>query len=335
MKPSEMKQAILIYLKSGLSVYIHGAPGIGKSDGVRQVLEYFRTLHDEFGFRDIRASQLDAVDTRGLPTVKDQTTFWNTPSFWPTEGKGIIFLDELSSAVPLTKAALYQLILDRCLGDYKVPDGWYIIAAGNTEADNAIVSKDGTALDSRFAHIFLEVSLEDWISWAIKSNLYMPLIAFIKFRPEWLHKFEPKSKDRCFPCPRTVSFVSKLYESEEPIPKAIEFELVSGIVGSGFASDWIAFHDIFRKLPKPQFVLDNPETAPIVFDNQSILYALIGSLARLVKEETMNNFVVYLSRLPQEFSVLGMQQAVKRNNKLKETQAYITWACNNQDVFIN
>lgn len=338
MKPSLLKEAIITYLEAGLNPYIHSSPGMGKSDIVRSVRDYYESLFTGFGFRDIRASQFDAVDTRGLPTVKDQTTFWCTPSFWPTEGRGIIFLDELSSAVPLTKAALYQLILDRCLGDYKVPDEWYIIAAGNLETDNAIVSKDGTALDSRFAHLYLEVDVTDWVAWALDNGLYMPLVAFIKFRPTLLHVFDPKSKARSFPCPRTVYFVSRLYDSGKTINPALEYELVSGIVGEGFTVEWLAFHRIFRSLPNPDMVLANPQSASIPTDIAT-LYALCGALAKKVTESSMDNFYTYLKRLRievadrgKELGIVAMQLAVKRDSKLVNTSAYIKWIAENQDV---
>ena len=86
----------------------------------------------DYDFLDVRAVQLDPVDLRGLPRIAADQTEWVPPKFLPTTGKGILFLDELTSAPQMTQAGCYQLVLDRKLGEYVLPDGWVVIAAGQS-----------------------------------------------------------------------------------------------------------------------------------------------------------------------------------------------------------
>ena len=140
MRPSQVTQALEYLIKAKQPVMLHGSPGVGKSQVVKQVA-------DKLGIEmiDLRLSQLDPVDLRGVPSVdkikvgKTEVgkTNWNVPSFLPTEGNGILFLDEINSAAQATQAAAYQLVLDRKLGDYELPSGWAMVAAGNRSTDRA------------------------------------------------------------------------------------------------------------------------------------------------------------------------------------------------------
>src|SRR6516164_2556822 len=126
MKPTKLYEALRALIDQRVPLHIWGACGIGKSQIVNQVA-------DDLGFEflDVRAVQLDPVDLRGLPRIAADQTEWVPPRFLPTSGKGILFLDELTSAPQMTQASCYQLVLDRRLGEYQLPDDWVVIAAGN------------------------------------------------------------------------------------------------------------------------------------------------------------------------------------------------------------
>lgn len=326
MKPSLIAQSLKLTYQIKQPAFIWGAPGIGKSQIVNQ-----SAMSLGLPVTDIRAVLLDPVDLRGLPFVKGGRSQWATPEFLPQKGEGVLFLDELNAAPPLVQAACYQLVLDRKLGEYELPKGYSVIAAGNRETDRAVTSRMPSALANRFLHLDFDIDLSDWTQWALKNKIETPVIAFLRFRPGLLHDFNPQSKDKAFPSPRSWEFVSKIL-AQQP-EKEIEFELYKGAIGEGAAAEFTGFIRIFRNLPNPDSILLNPQSA-LVPDDPATLYALCGALARKASANTFDRLCDYFNRLPPEFSVLAVRDSVQICPELTETRAFIEWSSKNADILI-
>ncbi len=327
MKPSEVRKALETLIPIQQPAFIWGASGVGKSDMMRQV-----TAALSRRLIDLRAVLLDPVDLRGLPSINgDSRAHWCPPAFLPINGEGVLFLDELNAAPPLTQAACYQLVLDRALGEYRLPDGWTVIAAGNRETDKAVTHRMPSPLANRFVHLEFEVDHDDWVAWALKAGIKTEVIAFLRFRPGLLHNFDPKRNDKSFPTPRSWEFVSRILKAG-PAPE-LEFPLIAGAVGEGPAAEIVGFLRICRNLPNPDLVLMNPETAPVP-TGPAELYALAGALARKATDQTMERLVRYANRMPAEFSVLLMTDAMTRNPDITSTRAWIEWASAHKDVLV-
>jgi len=161
MKPSKLYQALHALIGERVPLHIWGACGVGKSQIVHQVADDL-----DYDFLDVRAVQLDPVDLRGLPRISADQTEWVPPKFLPTSGKGILFLDELTSAPQMTQAGCYQLVLDRRLGEYRLPDDWVVIAAGNQASERGVHFSMPRPWRNRFVHLELEADLDDWCKWA-------------------------------------------------------------------------------------------------------------------------------------------------------------------------
>lgn len=326
MKPSEISVAAKACIKARRPAMLWGAPGVGKSQVVDQ-------LAKDMGINiiDVRAILFDPVDLRGIPHISESgRTSWAIPDFLPNVEKhgkaGILFIDEINAAPPSVQAAFYQLILDRRLGDYELPEDWYIFAAGNRESDRAVVNKMPTALANRFIHIDFDVNHEDWINWAIANSIAPEVIAFLNFKPGLLHSFD--SSKRAFPTPRTWEFVSDLLPHTTP---SNEMHLLSGTVGEGPAGEFVSFLRIWRDLPSLASVIANPQSTA-VSENPSIMYAITGSLAHHVSADTFAPVLTYMKRLPVEYQVLFMREMLQRDPELQNNAAFITWASENASV---
>ena len=180
------------------------------------------------------------VDLRGLPFLgSDGRSRWATPEFLPQNGSGILFLDELNAAPAMVQASCYQLVLDRKLGEYTLPEGWAIIAAGNRDSDRGVTTRMPTPLRNRFVHLEFEVDMQDWSEWAIQAGIRPEVIAFLRFRPELISAFDRDA--HAFPSPRSWEFVSHILDSlnSQPNP-AIEHEVIAGAVGTGAATEFSA-----------------------------------------------------------------------------------------------
>jgi hypothetical protein len=306
-------------------VFLWGSPGIGKSAVVAQV-----AAAAALDLQDVRALLLDPVDLRGLPFVApDGRSRWAAPGFLPGDGTtGILFLDELNAAPAMVQASLYQLVLDRKLGEYRLPDGWAILAAGNREGDRSVTSRMPTPLRNRFVHIEFDVDADDWSQWAIQKGGIRPeVIAFIRFRPELLSAFDRDAT--AFPSPRSWEFVSRILSADPD--SGVEYELIAGAVGPGAATEFTGFLRMFRDLPSIDAILLNP-AAEAVPESPAAQYAVASALATRATDTNFDRIYAYLARMPVEFRILCVRDASLRDPSIKYTTAYVKWAVENHHV---
>jgi hypothetical protein len=342
MRPSQAKAALKVFIDIKRPAMLHGSPGVGKSDVVRSLAKEL-----DLELIDVRLSQLDSVDLRGVPSVnlKEHRTEWNPPEFLPRDGRGILFLDEINSAPTSVQAAAYQLLLDRKLGEYTLPDGWTILAAGNRASDKAIVNQMSTALKNRLAHLNYEVHNDDWCEWAIKADIHEAIIGFIRFRPHLLNEFEKRNdskeeRDRvskikdtqAFATPRTWEFCSQALS--HGLPSDSEYEIIAGIVGEAAAGEFIGFMKYYRSLPNIDLILANPGKAEVP-ENPAVLYALSTAIAARADKDNMERVVEYALRIPVEFQTLLVKDAALRDSSVTYTKAFTKWAIANGQYMTN
>jgi len=323
MKPSAISQALRLLVAARQPVFIWSSPGAGKSSIVRQLAESLKVP-----LQDVRALLLDPVDLRGLPFLgSDGRSKWATPEFLPQDGTGILFLDELNAAPAMVQASCYQLVLDRKLGEYTLPDGWAIIAAGNRDSDRAVTTRMPTPLRNRFVHLEFEVDVQEWSEWAIQAGIRPEVIAFLRFRPELIS--QPDRDAHAFPSPRSWEFVSRILDSlDSQSNPSIEHELIAGAVGSGPATEVSAFLRTFRELPSIDAILLNPLQEPVP-ENAAAQYAVASALARCSSDTNFDRICLYLNRLPTEFRVLCVRDATLREPAIRCTAGYVKFAVEN------
>jgi MoxR-like ATPase len=265
-----------------ISTMIWGAPGIGKSSIVSQLA----TEH-QLQFIDVRLSQLAPTDLRGLPVAEDGRSKWFPPEFLPQSGKGILFLDEINMAPPAMQGMAQQLILDRRVGSYTVPNGWFIWAAGNRKEDRAGVFDMPAPLANRFLHLQVEPDFESFKTYALTQKVHEQIIAFLSFRPSLLHKIDPQQPAWC--SPRSWMMASTLHYAGLDLAPAI---------GTLANAEFQAFTELYRILPDLAPILDGAG-ADIPFPAEpSARYATaIGLTIRAKDADRAYNAFLWLSRV--------------------------------------
>ncbi len=327
MKPSQMILAIEHMINARIPMFIWGKPGGGKSSLINQV-----SCKQEKRIIDLRAVHMDPTDFKGIFYVTpDGKANWAIPGTFPTEGRGVLFLDELNGAPPLVLAACYQLILDRRLGDYVLPEGWDVVAAGNNETDRGVTSRMPTPLANRFAHFNLVTDLKDWCTWANKEGIRPELVAFNRMRPELLHDFNPKTSGKAFPSPRTWEKVNQAMEVKPPAE--IEFQVYASLVGQAASSELIGFLEVYRNLPSMDLIMLKPDTTEVPVD-PAPQYAISGALARVANDENIGRIFTYADRMPDEFTVLTMADASERCPAIQNTKPFIDFAVKYSEVVL-
>lgn len=334
MKSSNLVKTIIQAIKTKTPVLILGAPGIGKSALVNFVAAKMRAEIPGFALVDVRTALYQPVDIKGLPTVEGDAARWTKPDFFRSikpRSSGILFLDEITAARPEVQAALYELVYDRRIGEYSLPDGWTIVAAGNRTSDRAVAYSLSTALASRFVQVDLDVDVDEWIEWALGAGIDERVIGFLKLRPALLHNFDPQTKARAFACPRTWEYVSNALKVG--LPPEIEFDYVAGLIGEGAATEFIGVLRLMSTMPDPDEALLHPGTF-LLPDKPAVMYAFAVCLARRVKKENAGAFFVIANLFPGDYAVLMVQTAIKFNPDIQKTSAFIGWAAKNKNVLI-
>ena len=307
MKPTRIQSVLADVLETRWPAFIWGPPGVGKSSIVREI-----ATGRKCELLDIRASLLDPTDLRGIPAIEDGQARWCPPSFLPRDNtNGILFFDELNAAPPLVQASLYQLTLDRRVGEYCLPDGWKIIAAGNRAEDSSITFRMPAALANRFVHLDFEVDFDDWRTWAVRNRIFPLVMGFLSTRKELL--FNMKNPDRGFPTPRSWEMVSDVLVRMGGF-KDTE-DVILGIIGEGAAIEFMAYCQNAISEEKIKKIIADPENAALP-RKLSDQYALISYLTGMAdKKETLNAAGIIINRLKPELAVLLLRNILQLQPK--------------------
>lgn len=331
MNMPEISQAIKICIQSRVVPMLWGAPGIGKSDLIRQIGKEF-----DVPVIDVRLSQKDPVLLSGVPSVKDGMTFWNTPDTWPTVEKdgdeGILFLDEINQAPPSVSAAAYELILDRKLGPYTLPEGWHIIAAGNNAEDKAQINKMGTALANRFAHFDVEADIVNWSKWAYKNSIHVNLISFLQWRPELLHSMDTTKSLKAYPTPRSWNSANKFYKAS-----SIDMlhNMLAGAVGKPAATEFVGYLNVFKTLPTLAEMVRDPDSVNTNV-KASVLFALSALITQSLDIDNSASLFSIINKLPLEFQTFIIRSFNDNfPDRVPKIPEFTQWVIRNPELFSN
>lgn len=254
---------------------------------------------------------------------------WSQPNELPEPNDKrhiILFLDELTAAPQSVQAAAYQLVLDRKIGSYTLPENCIIIAAGNRMSDRGVAFKMPTPLANRFVHFELCSDFEDWHMWAIKNRINPEVLGYLGAFKGMLNKFNPTDADRAFPTPRSWAFVSDMLWNISGIEDNMLQHLIAGCIGNGVAGEFMAHRKYAKDLPKPSDILDGKATK-MTNKEISAQYAISAALTyefhdRYVKakeekklaawhKEADRFFVFIMDNFSKELVIMSVRTAIK------------------------
>jgi hypothetical protein len=321
-------------------VMLWGPPGVGKSQIIAQVAS-----RHAVPMIDIRLSQMEPSDLRGIPFRVDNRVEWAVPAMLPDIERhgpeGVLFLDEITSAPPSVSAAAYQLILDRRLGAYVVPDGWAIFAAGNRQGDRGVTYTMPAPLANRFSHFEIEANLDDWVSWAYANGIDERLIGFLRFRPERLFDFDPAHNPVAFPSPRSWEFAHRALQKFGDSPELL-LPTLQACVGPAAGLELNAFVENLERMPDLDAILRGEQVdVPREVDLQyAVASALVARAARAKgssnAREIHGHILDYASRFPlREMGVMlvsDMHRAI--GQQLFAVPQFSSWANAVADVML-
>jgi hypothetical protein len=263
-----------------------GTRGVGKSSIVRQVAE-----QQGVPLVDLRLTTIEPVDLRGAIYADEvqARTVWFPPEFLPgpEQPAGILFLDELTAADQRLQISAYSLILDRRVGQYQLPDGWQVVAAGNAAHHGAITHDMGTALADRLFHFHVQATIEAFLAHALAEGFAPEVMAYLKVRPDRLDDTASQlAADHLVGAsPRGWEDVSRVLQSS--VTGTAQRLLVQGRIGAANAAE---FFGVLRELQAAVDVVKllqaapGPETAALLPRSLDGLYGMLYGLVSVATD---------------------------------------------------
>jgi hypothetical protein len=345
----QLAEEIIDHYKQGTALLVQGGIGIGKSEVMREASKQIANNHSPklhfvewnklslaekkdllnseklaqtFIFSDIRASQIDPSDLRGIPDLNHGSEYllWKQQLLFTIlanpKAKGVLFFDEINTAPSTIQNSLMQIILDKCIGELPISEGVLRIGAGNRTEDRASIFDIPAPLKERFGMVELAIpEIDSWIEWAVKHDVDTRIITYLKFQPQFLYKFEPKGKDKNAN-PRSWVFLSKhIREIENNYDKI--FIKAGQFVGEGIASQFTAYCKLARKIDIDELI-KNPAKMKDFWEKAKeidIKYAVVSGVSEKYRQnpKLFDSVATLTGYIEPEFAIL-LLRIVKEMN---------------------
>lgn len=306
-------------------LWFRGRSGIGKTEAIHEVAAELGAV-----MCDIRVSQYEGIDFRGIPDIQQGMTVWNLPATLPFKGNPkfsedgapiFLFLDEADQGEPSTAAVCYQLINERRVGEHILMDNVVLVAASNLATDRGVHNRVPSPLNNRFTHAELVADVKPWSAWAAKAGYHAGLIGFLNFRSELLHTFDPNNPQIAFATPRSWSFVNS--DMEDPnLTNEVRIAAMSGSVGEGPAVELTAFLEIMASIVPIEEIIANP-TKVAVSDKLDMQWAMATHVAGHMTKDNATPLHTFLSRLEPEMVVMAWTLALNRDEDIVDSDAFL------------
>jgi hypothetical protein len=332
-KPSQLIEAFKYCDEAKLVPFVLSPPGLGKSSMARQYSKIRSGSEDNY--HPVYLGQHAPTDMCGFPYIdREQNKMrFSIPALLPSHPNTMLNLDEFPNAPKQNQNIALQIALERRVGEWQAPENTFICLAGNSQNDKCHVEKLSSAMANRVMFLHLVPDLDDWTEWAISGGVDVRLIAFLRFRPDLLHSFDPQKWDGegGFASPRSWEASSRLINSNPPT--SLRVPMLEGLVGAGPAAEFGAFLDTYEDLPSIDSILMDP-TGTEVPAAPSPRYAVCAALAQRTTTSNFGRVLTYLDRLPKEFTVFGVRLCSKLTKGVTSSKDFIKWASDNRSVLL-
>lgn len=327
-----LSESYISYIENGIkfsefpSIMLWGAPGVGKSQSVRQIAENIKNkTGKEVNIVDVRLLLFNPIDLRGIPTTdkNKENAIWLKPKIFEMDDSdeviNILFLDEISSCTPAVQAAAYQITLDRTIGEHKLPDNCIVIAAGNRMNDKSVVSKMPKALANRLMHIEVDIDIDSWIKWAKENKLNKIVIRFIEDNKKCLMVDNQYNEKLAYATPRTWEMVSKILNNIKCSNHSIE-SLIAGLVGQDIALEFMRYLLVNGEIPKINDIFNgNAEYKELTEMQNEVLKNAIINYAEVENDniDKIVNSVKFILNMPYDYALFILKHYCKLSEEIK------------------
>ena len=297
-------------LKRFPSVMLWGPPGVGKSQGVRQIARALERQTDKrVAITDVRLLLFNPVDLRGIPTANAEKTLavWLKPQIFQMDDGddviNILFLDEISAAPPSVQAAAYQITLDRMVGEHKLPDNCIVIAAGNRTTDRSVAYHMPSALANRLCHLEIKSDTGAWHDWAVNRGIHPLVVGYLEYNAVALMRTDDADAGPAFPTPRSWEMVSRVLQTASSDVSAV-YPLIVGCIGADAAARFRRWWEMCSEMPSVESVFTGEASfsVPPIPELQIALRTQMVAYARThPTQEGIDRSIEFACNLPWAF----------------------------------
>ena len=291
------------------SVMLWGAPGVGKSQGVRQIATKIEEkTNKKVAITDVRLLLFNPVDLRGIPTANAEKTLavWLKPQIFQMDDSedviNILFLDEISAAPQSVQAAAYQITLDRKVGEHMLPDNCIVMAAGNRVTDKSVAYNMPKALSNRLCHFEIKGDADSWHKWAVKTGIHEYILGYLEYNSVALMRFDSTGTDLAFATPRSWEMASNIFNDISSDMNEV-YPMIIGCIGRDTASSLKSWVELYDDLPSMEKLFSGEPVR--ILNNTEYLIALRSAMVSYARKnpekEKIDNSIEFACTLPWAF----------------------------------
>jgi len=311
--------------------FLKGKPGMGKSDACLQIGDRLGIPKDRQLV--VHVNNHDVVDFTGVPSVVNgQTVFNPTEMFYRFRkgtGAGLIVLEELPQSSTHHQTWAAGFTLERSTPTFELDPEVRIIVTGNRAEDKAGAKALLTHLSNRLYEFEMETSLDDWCEWAMGNDVDHLGIAFLRLRPQLLNDFDPNRSVN----PTQRAWTQLFKEVPNDLPTDLYLYAAQGKVGEGAAAEWVAARDLMTKMPSVDVIRMHPDNTEVP-QEPAVKYAVATALSMTTTPDAFERDMQYVSRMPKEFQMVYVTDALRLHPTLIQTKQFIDWSIKNKDIFM-
>lgn len=341
MKISEAKKLLVVMLNVAIEkqeymcVRLLSGPGLGKSTAVKEAAaEMSKKMGTKVGCKVVRLCEVEQPDVKGygLPPEGNIATSkmeFSLP-FWAIDTErdgeyGYLFLDEQPQADDDVNKVAAELMLDRRVGDYQLPPGWIVVAAGNREQDRSGARKTMAFIQNRIADIEITPSKDALVDWMERNGIAHQIISFTEAMPAVVLAEKIPEKPGPFCTPRSICRLSPYLDT---MSTEMFTEFAAGAIGEGAAAQFIAHLRVVDELPSYAEIVAKPKTCKVP-EKPDAAYATMRMISHNIDGQTAVQAFEYLSRMGKEFQASALRHTVRRTPQIVQHPQFATWLRSN------
>jgi hypothetical protein len=330
MRATHLVEALFFHAMRGQSTHTRSAPGIGKTQIHYQVAQMVREATGwKFPVIVQHNATADATDYKGLPFAEmtedgQRIVAWHRQPWLIFKDPFMLFMDEYAQGQQAVMNATAPLLLDLEMDGIKLPHGSWVAAASNRIEDKAGTNKVPSHIPNRVCTLSLDFSIEDFRDEMFRRNKAPEFLSYSNFRPGSINDFDPAREINATP-----RQWEKVADEFRDLPKHIRMECIAGRVSASHAAEFEAFLRVHDEMPNPDLCIMEPETTPVP-KSAAAQFAITGALSYKATGDNLDPLLKYMNRLPAEFGIMCVKDALKVNKKLVQSQAFTKWAIKNQ-----